>query len=236
MSLTGNRLLDLLPQGESSLLLSSSQAVSLPHGLEVFRDNGPMPYVYFPTKGVFGIVIFLEGGKQVEAATVGREGMLGLPVFLGLEFHPFTAVSQTSSEAWRVPAAVFVQASQPGSTLDRLLRRYSLFRLRCENQTGVCNSLHSVQERLCRWLLMTQDRAGQNEFLLTHEFLAELLGVRRQTVSIIAGALQRAGLISYHRGVLRVLDREGLGGAACECYTATGQLYERIMRSGYAAR
>jgi len=231
MSLTGNRLLDLVPNGELSFLLSSAQAVFLPHGQEVFRDNGPMPYVYFPTKGVFGIVLFLEGGKQVEGTMIGREGMLGLPAFLGVEFHPFTAVAQIPSEALRVSVAAFLHASKPGSLFDRLLRRYALFRLRCANQTGVCNSLHSVQERLCRWLLMAQDRAGQKEFFLTHEFLADLLGVRRQTVSIIAGTLQRAGFISYHRGVFQILDREGLEGAACECYTATKLLYERIMRS-----
>jgi CRP-like cAMP-binding protein len=231
MPLTGNRILDLLPNGESSYLLSSSQAVALPHGQEVFHDNGPMPYVYFPTKGVFGIVIHLEGGQQVEAVTIGSEGVVGLPVFLGLAFHPFAAVTQVSGEAWRVPAATLVQASQPGSTLDRLLRRYTLFRLRYANQTGACNSLHSVEKRLCRWLLLAQDRTGQKEFLLTHEFLAALLGVRRQTVSLIAGTLQRAGLISYHRGILRVLDRAGLEGAVCECYTATQQLYERIMRA-----
>src|SRR5581483_414111 len=103
--------------------------------------------------------------------------------------------------------------------------------LRCANQTGACNSLHAIEERMCRWLLMVRDRAGKDEFSLTHDFMAELLGVRRQTVSIIAGTLQRSGLITYRRGLLRVLDREGLEAASCECYETLKRLYERIIRS-----
>jgi CRP-like cAMP-binding protein len=227
---TGNRILDLLPADESSRLLSSSQAVSLAHGQKVFQQDGPMPHVYFPTTGVFGLVILMEEGEQVEGTTVGNEGMVGLPAFLGLDRHPFSVVAQVPGEAVRVPAGTFSQALKPGGTLDRLLRRYTLYRLRCANQTGACNTLHSVEERMSRWLLMAHDRAGKDEFLLTHEFLAELLGVRRQTVSIIAGTLQRAGFITYRRGVLRVLDREGLEAASCECYEVIKQLYDRIVR------
>jgi CRP-like cAMP-binding protein len=224
---TGNRILDRLPGDESSRLLSSSQAVALPHGHEVYRQE--VPHVYFPTTGVFGVVIRMEEGKLVEGTTVGNEGMVGLPAFLGVDFHPFSVVSQVPGEAVQVPVATFLQAHQPGGTLDRLLRRYTLYRLRCANQTGACNTLHCVEERMSRWLLMAHDRAGKDEFLLTHEFLAELLGVRRQTVSIIAGTLQRAGFITYRRGVLRVLDREGLEAASCECYQAMKHLYDRIM-------
>jgi CRP-like cAMP-binding protein len=155
--------------------------------------------------------------------------MLGLPVFLALDFHPFSCVSQVSGEAVQVPASAFLQAVIPGGTLDRLLRRYTLYRLRCANQTGACHILHSVEERMSRWLLMAHDRAGKDEFLLTHESLSELLGVRRQTVSLIAGTLQKAGLITYRRGVLQLLDREGLESASCECYTVLKQLYDRIV-------
>jgi CRP-like cAMP-binding protein len=188
-----------------------------------------MAHVYFPTTGVFGVVLFLEEGKQVEGTTVGHEGMVGLPLFLGDDFHPFRAIVQVPGEAVEMPAATFLQAAQPGSALDRLVRRYTLYRLRCANQTGACNTLHAVEERLARWLLMTHDRAGKDEFLLTHESLSEVLGVRRQTVSIIAGTLQRAGLITYRRGVLWVLDWEGLEDASCECYEVLKQLYARIM-------
>jgi CRP-like cAMP-binding protein len=227
---TGNRILDLLPEEEASPLLSSAQTVLLPHGHEIYRQEGPLPHVYFPTTGVFGVVILMDEGKQVEGSTVGKEGMLGLPIFLGVDFHPFSVVSQLPGEAVQVPAATFLQAITSGSTLDRLTRRYTLYRLRCANQMGACNSQHSVEERMCRWLLLARDRAGRDEFSLTHEYLSELLGVRRQTVSIIAGTLQRAGLITYRRGVLRVLDREGLEAASCECYGVLKRLYHRIVR------
>jgi CRP-like cAMP-binding protein len=227
---TGNRLLDLLPATEWARLLPSSQAVALPHAQVVFQQDGPMPHVYFPTTCVFGIVLVFEEGKQVEGTTVGNEGMVGVPVFLGVNFHPFRARVQVPGEAVQVPAATFLQATKPGSTLDRLVRRYTLYRLRCANQTGACNTLHVGEERMCRWLLMAHDRAGTDELLLTHEFLSELLGVRRQTVSLIAGTLQRAGLITYRRGVLRVLDRPGLEAASCECYEVLKQLYKRLVR------
>jgi CRP-like cAMP-binding protein len=227
---TGNRLLDLLSEDEASRLLSSSRIVSLPHGQVVFQQDGPMPHVYFPTTSVIGIVLVVEEGKQVEGTTVGKEGVVGLPVFLGVDFHPFRVIVQVPGEAVQVPAATLLAAAKQGSTLDRLLRRYTLYRLRCANQTGACNSIHAVEERMARWLLMAHDRAGTDEFALTHEFLSELLGVRRQTVSLIAGTLQRAGLISYRRGVLRVLDREGLESASCECYETLKQLYARIVQ------
>lgn len=227
---TGNRILDLLPQDETSHLRPSWHIVFLTEGQEVYQPDGPMEHVYFPTTAVCGVVILMESGKQVEGATVGHEGMLGLPLFFGLEFHPFSVVAQVPGEAVEVPAAPFLQAILRCRTLDRLLRRYALYRLRCADQTGACNSLHSADERMCRWLLMAHDRAGRDEFPLTHEFLAELLGVRRQTVSIIAGTLQRAGFISNRRGVLHVLDREGLESASCECYEILKQLYHRIVR------
>jgi CRP-like cAMP-binding protein len=226
---TGNRLLDLLPGGASGPLVAAARVVSLPHGQEVFRQDGPMPHVYFPTTSVVGIVLAVEEGRQVEAKTVGNEGMIGLPLFLGVDFHPFRAVVHLPGEALQVPAPAFSKAVEPGGLLDRHLRRYALYRLRCASQTGVCNSLHAVEERMARWLLMAHDRAGTDEFLLTHEFLAELLGIRRQTVSVIAGTLQRAGLITYRRGVLRVLDREGLETASCECYEVLKDLYAHIM-------
>jgi CRP-like cAMP-binding protein len=226
---TGNRLLDGLPGDESGPLLAAAQVVSLPRGREAFRADGPLPHVFFPTTSVFGVVVLMEGGDRVEGTTVGKEGMVGLPLFLGLDFHPFSVAVQVSGEAVRVPAAAFARAAGPGGPLDRVLRRYTVYRLRCANQTGACNTLHAVEERTARWLLTAQDRVGKDEFTITHEFLSQLLGVRRQTVSIIAGTLQRAGLVRYHRGVLRVLDREGLEAASCECYEALKGLYARVM-------
>jgi CRP-like cAMP-binding protein len=226
---TGNRLLDLWPEDVTGPLLSSSQVVPLPPGREVFRQNGPMPHVYFPTTSVVGIVVGVEDGRQVEAKTVGCEGMVGLPLFLGLDFHPFRAVVQVSGEAVRVPAADFRRAAEPGGPIDQRLRRYALYRLRSASQTGACNALHTVEERMARWLLMAHDRAGKDEFTITHEYLAGALGVRRQTVSVVAKGLQRAGLVTYRRGILRVVNRQGLEAASCECYGVLRHLYERIM-------
>jgi CRP-like cAMP-binding protein len=175
------------------------------------------------------VVLSIEDGKQVEGATVGNEGMIGLPTFLGVDFHPFRAMVQMDGEAVQVPATVLSRAAAAGSTLDRILRRYALYRLSYANQTGACNSLHAVEERVARWLLMARDRTGKDEFSITQEFIAELLGVRRQTVSIIASTLQNAGLIAYRRGSLRVLNRPGLEDASCECYEVLKNLYRRVI-------
>ena len=226
---TGNRIVELLPRDESRRLLSSARTVSLPLGQLVFQPDGPMGHVYFPTTSVFGVVLAVDDGKQVEASTVGNEGMVGLPAFLGLNYHPFRVLVQVPGEALQLPAATFSQQARPGGTLDRLLRRYTLYRLAGAGQTGACNTLHPVAERMARWLLMAHDRAGKAGFSLTHEFMSELLGVRRQTISLVARTLQQAGVITYRRGVLRVLDREGLEATSCACYAVLNQMYDRIM-------
>ena len=226
---TGNRLLDRLPQSESKALLAHARLASLGHGEEVYQQNGPMSHVFFPVTSVLGVFVLTESGQQVEGTTIGREGMLGLPVFLGLDFHPFPAISEVSGEALRVPVTDFLQAARTGGALEQLLRRYTLYRLRCANQTGACNALHTVEERVSRWLLMAREQAGQDEFILTHKFLSEMLGVRRQTITLTASALQRAGFITYSRGILRVQNRRGLEAASCGCYKVLRTLYDRIM-------
>lgn len=230
MSSTGNYLLDQLPRADADRLLPSLEAVSLPHGYEMHRQDSPVSHVYFPTSGMCSLVIRMEDGKAAEAATVGNEGMVGIHAILGLNFSSATATSQVPGKALRVPLRNFLEAMTPDGPLDRLVRRYVVYNLRYANQTIACNVLHPTEERICRWLLMTHDRAGTDEFSLTHEFLAEMLGVRRQTVTVIAGTLQAAGLIRYRRGIVRILDREGLEAASCECYGVLRDLYGRIMR------
>jgi CRP-like cAMP-binding protein len=176
------------------------------------------------------VVGVTEEGKVVEAATVGNEGMIGLSVILGLDFSPITAIAQVTGKALRIPAPAFLRALKPGGPLDRLLRRFIAFSLRYAYQTVVCNAQHSIEERMCRWLLMTQDRVGKEEFRLTQEFLAQMLAARRQTVTVFAGTLQAAGFITYRRGIMRILNREGLEAASCECYEVTRSFYERIMK------
>ncbi len=226
---TGNRLLDLLPDADRKHLLAAAQRVAEPVGHTTIRQDGPITYVYFPITAMYSAVIDAADGQRAEAATVGNEGMVGLPLFLGIEFSTATIVLQVPGEALRVRAALFRQAVESSGRLHRLLQRYTVYCLRYANQTVMCNALHAVRERAARWLLMAHDRAGKDEFLLTHEFLAQMLGVRRQSVSLVAGQLQRAGVIEYRRGVVRVLDRKGLEAASCECHEVTRQFYARLI-------
>jgi CRP-like cAMP-binding protein len=231
-SLMGNRLLNRLPRNEYKSLVGSEKAVSLAHGDEVYQEDGRggLSHVYFPTSGMISLTVLMEDGKEVEAGTIGNEGMIGLSVAHGLDFSPTKAISQISGEGLRIPVSAFLNAMKRGGMLDKLMRRYSAYSLRYANQTVACNLLHSAEQRICRWLLMCHDRVNKGEFMLTHEFLAEMLGVRRQTVTVIAGTLQAASLISYHRGVIRILNRRGMEAASCECYGVIRSFYERIMQ------
>ena len=228
---SGNFLLDRLPKEEHHRLLRSGEAVSLPHGFEICRQGRPISHVYFPSTGAICLMVFMEDGKAIHATCVGNEGMVGLPIFFGLDFSPATVIAQVPGQSVRIPSASFSQALRSSAALGKLVRRYVAYSLRLANQTAACNRLHSVQQRLCWWLLLAQDWNGQHEELFfTHEFLAEMLGVRRQTVSAIAGSLQSAGVISYRRGALRIINRQGLVGACCECYPVTKALYQQIMQ------
>jgi CRP-like cAMP-binding protein len=228
-SQTGNHLLDRLPELDRSLLLASGETVSLPCGYAIYEQDGPMSHVYFPTSGVCSILVLMEEGREIEAAPIGREGMLGAPLYLGLSASPVSVMGQIPGEGLRVPAKAFLRAAEPGGRLDAVMRRYIAYLLRQAHQTVACNALHSVEERACRWLLMTRDRTEEDEFRLTHESLATMLGVRRQTVTAIAGTLERAGLIAKRRGRVRVLDRKGLEAMSCECYALTNTLYRRLI-------
>ena len=228
-AMTGNRLLDMLPAEEYRFVQASAHPVFLSHNDEVYSQDGPLLYVYFPKTVVFGLVVLTEEGKLIETGSIGNEGMAGLPIFLGVDFHPSHVVAQIPGEALRMSATSFLHAARPGTAMDVLLRRYTLYRLRTAKQTGVCNTLHSAEERMCRMLLMMQDRTDQDEFFLTHEFLSELLGLRRQTVSITAATLQSAGFVTYRRGLMRIVNRAGLKQASCECYQYIKELLDRML-------
>jgi CRP-like cAMP-binding protein len=212
-------------------MMRIGESISLPHGYEIYRHGGPISHVYFPKSGAICLMILMEGGKAIDANSVGNEGMIGVSAYLGLEFSPIIAIAQIPGESLRISTFSFLQALKAGGAFEKLIRRYLAYSLRAAHQTVACNLLHSVQERMCRWLLTAQDRVGPGQDLLfTHEFLADMLGVRRQTVSLIAGIMQTAGLISYRRGRLRIINREGLKAACCKCYAATKALYGRIMQ------
>lgn len=226
---TGNRLLDRLPRGEIGPILAGARAVGVSRGQPIYERGEPVRSVYFPTTAVFSIVVRMEDGRQIEATTIGNEGLIGMIALGAPDFSPQTAIVQVAGGAYRVETGVFVEAVAAGDVLRRLVRRYAAYRLGQASQTIACNAVHSVEERMARWLLLTHDRAGSDAFSLTHEFLAEMLGIRRQSVTVTAGLLQRAGLITYRRGAVRVHDRPGLERASCECYRASRSLYERLI-------
>jgi CRP-like cAMP-binding protein len=223
-----NRLLAALPKAEYERLRPRLESMSLAIKQVVYEADRPIPHVYFPRNCVISMVLNLEG-SAVEIGTVGHEGMAGLPVFLGTDSLPSMALCQVPGEAVRVKARAFREAVRDSGPLHDLMHRYAHYLLVQSSQSTACNRLHPAEERLCRWLLMTQDRVGADRFPLTQEFMAQMLGVRRPTVSLVASTLQKAGLIQYSRGKVAVVDRPGLESAACECYAVTRKELERLL-------
>lgn len=224
-----NLLLAALPIEEYKRLVDKMEAVSLKLKQLLYEPNEPIRHVYFVKSGVVSLLNLMEDGAIVEVATVGNEGMAGLPVFLGAEKIPGMAMAQIPGDAWRMRVDVFKNQVPPGSSLHNLLQRYTQALFNLIAQSAACNRLHSAEERMCRWLLMTQDRVEQDSFPLTQEFLSQMLGIRRPTVSIVASILQKAGLIGYSRGKMTILDREGLEAATCECYGIVKKEFERLV-------
>ena len=224
-----NRLLAALPRDGYDRLHPHLEKVSLPLKEILYEADGPIPHVFFPLNGVVSLVIVMEGGFSLEVGTIGNEGMVGTPVFLGSESSPTRAISQVPGEALRMEAKVFQEEMKRGGPLYGLVQRYTQAMINQISQSTVCNHRHSVQKRMCRWLLMSHDRVGTDEFQLTQEFLAQMLGVRRPTVSAVAGILQKAGLLTYHRGRMTILDRKGLEAASCECYQVVREELDRLL-------
>ncbi|HEY9632611.1 MAG TPA: Crp/Fnr family transcriptional regulator [Coleofasciculaceae cyanobacterium] len=228
-NLIKNRLLSALPREEYDRLLPNLETVSLSFQQIIYAPNEPIEYIYFPSSGIVSLVNVLKDGGTVEAATVGNEGMVGIPVLLGSDSMSGQAVVQVTGDALRMKADVFKRQVTPGSPLHNLLLRYTLALINLISQSVACNARHSVEQRACRWLLMCQDRVQSNQFYLTQEFLSQMLGVRRASVSVVAAILQRAGLIRYSRGKITVLDSPGLEAASCECYQIVKQEFDRLL-------
>jgi CRP-like cAMP-binding protein len=202
-----NRLLAALPKEEYERLLPHFKLVSLEYKQILYVPNEPIEYIYFPENGVISLLTFMENGESIEVGTVGNEGMVGLPIFLGVTTMLGEAFSQIPGSAMRMETSVFKRSVTPGSVIYSLLLRYTQALFNQIAQSAACNRLHSVEERFCRWMLMTQDRVGSNEFPMTHEFLGQMLGVRRASVSVTAAVLQKAGIIQYNRGKMRIINR-----------------------------
>jgi CRP-like cAMP-binding protein len=228
-NLIKNRLLSALPREEYERLLPHLETVSLRFNQIIYAPNEPIQHVYFPNSGIISLVNLTEDGGTVEAATVGNEGMVGIPVLLGADRMVGQAVSQIVGDALRMKADVFKREVTPSSPLYNLLLRYTLALLNLISQSVACNRRHSVEERCCRWLLLCHDRVQSDQFYITQEFLSQMLGVRRSSVSVVAAILQKAGLIRYHRGKMRLLDRKGLEAASCECYRIVKDEFDRLL-------
>ena len=213
-----NQLLLALPAGELDLLRTHLEPCPLEPLQLLIDGNAPITHVYFPDSGIISVLSRLDDGTLIENGTVGYEGMAGLPLVLGVDWTPSVIMGQVPGSSHRVAAAAFLELLPSLPMLATLLRRYAVAFLAQVSQSLACNSLHSVNQRCARWLLMTDDRVAGSEFLLTHDVLAQMLAVRRAGVSEAASALQRAGLIRYSRGRVTVVDRAGLEAASCECY------------------
>jgi len=214
----GNRLLDLLPAADRRRLLDHMELVELDLRQPVYEPGKPIEYVYFPLTTVISMLAVMDDGQAVEVATMGNEGMAGLPVFLGATSSPDRAFAQVPGRALRMSAGEFRELANGAGTVQGLLQRYTQAFFVQLAQGAACNRLHSTDQRLARWLLLTHDRVGQDRFPLTQEFMAQMLAVRRATVTEAAGRLQQAGLITYSRGIVTILDRPGLEAVSCECY------------------
>lgn len=189
----------------------------------------PTPFVYFPTVGFVSLVSAIKGRPTLEVGMVGREGMLGTQLVLGVDAAPLHAVVQGAGAAWRIRAAEFSRELLRSGPLQRELNRYVYVTMTQLASAASCLRFHQIEPRLARWLLMTQDRARSDTFHITHEFLAYMLGVRRVGITTAASVLQRAGLIRYRRGEMQVLDRRGLKTAACSCYAADREAYQKVL-------
>jgi CRP-like cAMP-binding protein len=227
---SGNLLLDSLPRPDMERLRPHLEAVSVGVRHVIYEPNGPISHVYFPIDCVISLVTYLEDGSSVEMATIGLEGMVGLPIFLGSETMPSRAFGQVPGDALRIKAAAFRAEIERSGPLVRVLNRYTQALFNQVAQTTACNRVHLVEQRCARWLLQTHDRVRSDQFLLTQEFLAQMLGVRRSGVSAAAGLLQKAGLIRYARGRITVLDRSGLESASCECYRVIKREFDRLLK------
>jgi CRP-like cAMP-binding protein len=227
-----NLLLGLLPLSDRERIISRCERVAYDSRHVIYAQNGAITHVYFPLTGMISLVLQSgESGVAIEVGMIGNEGMAGLPAFLGSWKSHTQAIWQVGGETLRVAASDFQELLDSSAPLRALLRRYVQAVCNLTTQSILCNNFHPVDERLCRWLLMAHDRVAMDELPLTHEFLAQMLGTRRPSVTVAAGILQKAGVISFRRGRIRLLDRAGLASAACECYELTRQETERLLLS-----
>lgn len=217
-ALVGNSILARLPPEESTRLRPLLQRVSLKPGDVIYESQTPIGFVYFPNRGMVSMVSAMRDGATVEVGMTGAEGFVGTAVLLGEKTAPVRAIVQMPGDAFRIESAALRRNLPSTPQLEQMLRRYAHAHWIQVAQAAACNRLHQVRQRLCRWLLMSRDRAESDLLPLTHEFLAQMLGCRRSSVTATAGSLERSGAIRYKRGQIRIVNRGVLEKEACECY------------------
>jgi CRP-like cAMP-binding protein len=224
-----NHLLAALPREEFERLSSQLELVAMPLGEVLYEAGGRLRHVYFPTTSIVSLLYVMADGASAEIAVVGNEGILGISLFMGGETTPSRAVVQSAGHGYRLKSLLLKQEFRRGGPVMRLLLRYTQALITQMAQTAVCNRHHSVEQQLCRWLLLSLDRLSSYELTMTQELIANMLGVRREGVTEAAGKLQRAGVIRYRRGRIKVLDRQRLEQEVCECYEVVQKEFSRLL-------
>jgi CRP-like cAMP-binding protein len=224
-----NHLLAVLPKLEFERLVPHLELVPLPLGEALYESGDQLDHVYFPTTSIVSLLYVMENGASAEIAVIGNEGIVGIALFMGGETMPNRAVVQNAGHAYRLKGQLLKQEFKRAGAFQHLLLRYTLAMLTQMAQTAVCNRHHSVDQQLCRWLLLSLDRLPANELSMTQELIATMLGVQRNGVTEAAGKLQSDGLIHYQTGRITVLDRPGLEARVCECYNVVKEEFHRLL-------
>jgi CRP-like cAMP-binding protein len=224
-----NRILAALPSDEYQRLQPLLTPAELTHGIVLYETGGPVEHVYFPVNALISLVVPMEDGSAVEVGLVGNDGMSGMSALIGEAMSTDRAIVQIPGGAVRASLATVKEEFSRGGALHELLLRYMMAHLKLVAQTLACNAMHTVEKRLARWLLICKDRVASDDLKLTQEFIAEMLGTRRATVSVAASVLQTEGLIEYRRGNIRILDEQGLEEFSCECYKVVKEESGRLL-------
>lgn len=224
-----NHLLAALPTDEYARIAAHLEPVAMPIGKMLYEPNEQLQYAYFPTTSIISLHYVMESGASAETAGVGNEGIVGVSLIMGGNTTPSSAVVQTAGEAYRLERKLLKQEFERAGSLQQLLLRYTQALMTQMTQTAVCNRHHSIEQQLCRWLLLTLDRLSSNDLIMTQELVASMLGVRREGITEAAGNLQRAGYIHYRRGHISVINRAGLEAHTCECYAIVKTEMHRLL-------
>jgi CRP-like cAMP-binding protein len=224
-----NKLLARLSEEEYAHILLHLEPVSFALGEVLYESGGQISYIYFPTTAIISLLYMMENGSSAEMGVAGHEGLVGVALFMGGNTVPNRAVVQSAGDAFRMKTKALQDEFALGGMFQRMLLRYTQALMTQMSQTAVCNRLHTVEQQLCRWLLLSRDRLKTDELVMTQELIANMLGVRREGVTVAAGRLQECGLISYVRGRIHIVDRQGLEATVCECYKVVKDEYDRLL-------